>query len=235
MAHLTQNSSTSTEALYNSRQLYDSILTARPSFDSRQSIFGMWEKTTGFTMILNDAQQIQHLMHNNTGSNHHVNRFVSRQMLLLYSLEMQVLESEVRFHNTSSFDPGPQNILLGGHIRTMWYPVQVIQIACWKRKHNKKVQREVKSPIQKKRDGCRWICDKRRYSLKNKPPLSPGCVSMRPTHYAAESLSWYSRERLKQARTPPSFHSRWMTPASSPVMKPSSAEPANTNSCRASS
>lgn len=57
----------------------------------------------------------------------------------------------------------------------------------------------------------------------------------RVTHYAAESFSWYSRERLKQAWTPPSFHSRLMTPASSPVMKPSSAEPASTNSCRASS
>lgn len=55
------------------------------------------------------------------------------------------------------------------------------------------------------------------------------------THYAAESLSWYSRERLKQAWTPLSFQSRLMTPASSAVMKPSSAEPASTNSCRASS
>ena len=54
-------------------------------------------------------------------------------------------------------------------------------------------------------------------------------------HYAAESFSWYSRERPKQAWTPPSFQRRWITPASSPVMKPSSAEPARTNSCRASS
>lgn len=60
-------------------------------------------------------------------------------------------------------------------------------------------------------------------------------VLVQPTHYAAESLSWYSRERLKQAWTPPSFHSRWMTPASSPVMKPSSADPASTNNWRASS
>ena len=59
------------------------------------------------------------------------------------------------------------------------------------------------------------------------------CVCV--THYAAESLSWYSRERLKQACTPLSFHRRLMTPASSAVMKPSSADPASTNSCLASS
>lgn len=61
------------------------------------------------------------------------------------------------------------------------------------------------------------------------------CSSVSVTHYAAESFSWYSRERLKQAWTPPSFQSLLMTPASSTVMKPSSAEPASTNSCRASS
>lgn len=66
-------------------------------------------------------------------------------------------------------------------------------------------------------------------------PLLLMYVCVYVTHYAAESLSWYSRERLKQAWTPPSFHRRLMTPASSPVMKPSSAEPASTNSCRASS
>lgn len=42
---------------------------------------------------------------------------------------MQVLESEMRFHNASSFDSSPQHILLGGYIRSVGYPVQVIQVA----------------------------------------------------------------------------------------------------------
>lgn len=134
------------------------------------------------------------------------------------SLEMQVLESEVCFHNTGSFDPGPQHILLGGHIRTVGYPVQVIQVA---------LGREKSTWCRKIGNYCRLRCKSFFYQVQY--------VSVHPTYYAAESLSWYSRERLKQACTPPSFHSRWMTPASSPVMKPSSAEPANTNSCRASS
>lgn len=54
-------------------------------------------------------------------------------------------------------------------------------------------------------------------------------------HYAAESLSWYSRDRLKQAWTPLSFHSLWITPASSSDITPSSAVLARANSCRASS
>lgn len=55
------------------------------------------------------------------------------------------------------------------------------------------------------------------------------------TYYAAESLSWYSRDLLKQACTPLSFHSLFITPASSAVIKPSSAAPASTKSWRASS
>lgn len=55
------------------------------------------------------------------------------------------------------------------------------------------------------------------------------------TYYAAESLSWYSRDLLKQACTPLSFQSLFITPASSAVIKPSSAAPASTKSWRASS
>lgn len=138
------------------------------------------------------------------------------------SLEVQVLESEVCFHNTSSFDSGPQHILLGGHIRTVGYPVQVIQVAFGGEKGNKNKQIFEEYDL---RMGDILLSTVPHYFL---------CVRA-ATHYAAESLSWYSRERLKHACTPPSFHSRWMTPASSPVMKPSSAEPARTNSCRASS
>ena len=55
------------------------------------------------------------------------------------------------------------------------------------------------------------------------------------TYYEAESLSWYSLDLLKQACTPPSRHNRLITPANSGVMTPSSALPAKTNNCRASS
>lgn len=78
---------------------------------------------------------------------------------------------------------------------------------------------------------CRWLTAVVNPAIINVVAYVLDCV----THYAAESLSWYSRERLKQAWTPLSFQSRLMTPASSAVMKPSSAEPASTNSCRASS
>lgn len=55
------------------------------------------------------------------------------------------------------------------------------------------------------------------------------------TYYEAESLSWYSLDLLKQACTPLSRHNRLITPANSGVMTPSSALPAKTNNCRASS
>ena len=56
------------------------------------------------------------------------------------------------------------------------------------------------------------------------------------THYAAESLSWYSRERVKQPCTPLSAHSRWMTLDSSSGRMPcSSAAADRANSWRASS
>lgn len=160
------------------------------------------------------------LLENTTS--HHVNAVKWLDKLWwLCSLEVQVLESEVCFHNASSFDSGPQHILLGGHISTVGYPVQVIQVALW---------REKSKDYGWKMEVCR-----RRVILQCSVSHQFLHISVQWTHYAAESLSWYSRERLKQAWTPPSFQSRWMTPASSPVMKPSSAEPASTNSCRASS
>lgn len=55
-----------------------------------------------------------------------VNKLQAVELWQLYSLEVQVLESEVCFHNTSSFDSGPQHILLGGYVSAVGYPVQVI-------------------------------------------------------------------------------------------------------------
>ena len=55
-----------------------------------------------------------------------------------------------------------------------------------------------------------------------------------PPYYEAESLSWYSRERTKQAWTPSSAQSRWITAVSSVDITPSSVEPARENSWRAS-
>lgn len=45
-----------------------------------------------------------------------------------YSLEVQVLKGKVCLHNTSSFNSGPQHILLGGDVSRVRYPVQVIQV-----------------------------------------------------------------------------------------------------------
>ena len=45
---------------------------------------------------------------------------------------MQVLEGEVCFHDASGLDPGPEHVLLRGHINGIGYPVQVIQIAAGK-------------------------------------------------------------------------------------------------------
>lgn len=55
------------------------------------------------------------------------------------------------------------------------------------------------------------------------------------THYSAESLSWYSRDRLKQLWTPESFHNLFMMAANSGERSPSSALPVMENSFLASS
>lgn len=55
------------------------------------------------------------------------------------------------------------------------------------------------------------------------------------TYYSAESLSWYSRARLKHSCTPESFHKRFIMDASSVDISPSSALPASERNCRASS
>lgn len=87
---------------------------------------------------------------------------------------MQVLESEVRFHNASGFDSGPQHILLGGHISTVGYPVQVIQVALGGEKtHRKKLYKNV----------CRLRAES---AAPYAPTRVTACAS---THYAAESLS----------------------------------------------
>lgn len=64
--------------------------------------------------------------------------------------------------------------------------------------------------------------------------LSVHCFPSSP-YYAAESLSWYSRDRSKQAWTPLSFHNLRITPVSSADITPSSALLARANSWRASS
>ncbi|KAF6025063.1 hypothetical protein EB796_016640 [Bugula neritina] len=58
---------------------------------------------------------------------------------------------------------------------------------------------------------------------------------MKETHYAAESLSWYSLDLEKQCCTPGSFHSLFITEDKSMDISPSSALPARANNCLASS
>lgn len=91
----------------------------------------------------------------------------------LRSLEVKILESEVCFHDTSSFDSGSQHILLGGNVSPAGYPVQVIQVTVGEVTPQEEVRMNTAS----------------HYFLH----------LLASTHYAAESLSWYSRERLKQA------------------------------------
>lgn len=89
-------------------------------------------------------------------------------------LEVKILEGEVCFHDTSSFDSGSQHILLGGNVSPAGYPVQVIQVTVGEVTPQEEVRMNTAS----------------HYFLH---------LLVSPTHYAAESLSWYSRERLKQA------------------------------------
>ena len=44
-----------------------------------------------------------------------------------YSLEIQVFEGKVDFHNTSGLDSGPQNVLFGGLILFGTKPIEIIQ------------------------------------------------------------------------------------------------------------
>lgn len=46
-----------------------------------------------------------------------------------FSLEVQVLEREVRLHNACGFDSGPQDVLLGWDVGGLGYPVQIVQVA----------------------------------------------------------------------------------------------------------
>lgn len=46
-----------------------------------------------------------------------------------FSLEVQVLEGEVRLHDACGLDPGPQDVLLSGDVGGLGYPVQIVQVA----------------------------------------------------------------------------------------------------------
>lgn len=64
-----------------------------------------------------------------------------------FSLEVQVLECEVRLHNACGLDSGPQDILLSRDVGGLGYPVQIVQVAgrdTKKRRENKKHQAEKK-------------------------------------------------------------------------------------------
>lgn len=87
---------------------------------------------------------------------------------------MQVLESEVCFHNTSSFDSGPQHILLGGHISAVGYPVQVIQVALGREKSARDKQRERWTPSK----DIKTEVENESLSAKYSPTLLPVCVSV---------------------------------------------------------
>ena len=45
------------------------------------------------------------------------------------SLEVEVLEGEVGFHDTRSLHTRPQHVLLGGDVVRLGYPFQVVQVA----------------------------------------------------------------------------------------------------------
>lgn len=51
-----------------------------------------------------------------------------------FSLEVQVLEGEVRLHDACGLDSGPQDVLLRGDVGGLGYPVQVVQVAGRKRR-----------------------------------------------------------------------------------------------------
>lgn len=51
-----------------------------------------------------------------------------------FSLEVQVLEGEVRLHDACGLDSGPQDVLLRGDVCGLGYPVQVVQVAGRKRR-----------------------------------------------------------------------------------------------------
>lgn len=102
---------------------------------------------------------------------HHVNTVKWLDNLWwIYSLEVQVLESEVSFHNTSSFDSGPQHILLGGHISTVGYPVQVVQVAMGGEKRHKGRER-----FKNKPDVCRLRVENG-YLFSQTQPKTSSCV-----------------------------------------------------------
>lgn len=68
-----------------------------------------------------------------------------------FSLEVQVLECEVRLHNACGLDSGPQDILLSRDVGGLGYPVQIVQVA-GRRTQRKGEQREDKE-VRKRAGG----------------------------------------------------------------------------------
>lgn len=62
-----------------------------------------------------------------------------------FSLEVQVLECEVRLHDACGFDSGPQDILLSWDVSSLGYPVQIVQVA-----ETKEARRENKNSREKR-------------------------------------------------------------------------------------
>lgn len=50
------------------------------------------------------------------------------------SLEVQVLECEMRLHDAGGLDSGPQHVLLRGDVIRLGYPLQVVQVAAGRAK-----------------------------------------------------------------------------------------------------
>lgn len=59
-----------------------------------------------------------------------------------FSLEVQVLECEVRLHNSRGLDSGPQDILLSWDVGGLGYPVQIVQVAEGRTQRKNKNSRE---------------------------------------------------------------------------------------------
>ena len=115
---------------------------------------------------------------------------------MLYLLEVQILEGEMDFNNTSGFHTCPQNILFCWLVFFCTKAVEIIQKAKnWKwRLLEILIMRTIKTKMKREK-----------YQISS--------ISF-DTYYFAESFSWYSLEREKHCVTPVSTHSRFI-PANS--------------------
>lgn len=68
-----------------------------------------------------------------------------------FSLEVEVLECEVRLHNACGFDSGPQDILLSWDVGGLGYPVQIVQVA--ERRTQRKGQKGGETKTAEKKKG----------------------------------------------------------------------------------